>query len=499
MAKKFRLSLTIILLIYTILSILLFDPKLFTGGDNAVYIALGESIASGKGYKNIYLPEESPHTQYPPGFPLLLAIFITIFGKNILILKFVILLTGVGAMIFMYNIANKIFKENSSWFLLFCISIPALAIYNHWILSEVPFLFFSLGSIYFFMLSQENKKIWLFILASIFAITTFFIRTAGISLIAGFSLYLFLNKKYKYLIIFLILFLLFFIPWEIRNSSVSTSGGYLDQLLAKNPYQMELGRISFFEMLQRMWENFIFYTFTIIPATLLPILKVEIMLVLIGIVLLFFLTVGVINRIKNFTLIDVYFIISIIVLFIWPKVWSSDRFFLPIIPIFVIYIFTGLKWLQNKLKSKYFLPAIIGISIFLNILNIIPQVKATVANTLAYIKGNHYAGYPLDWQRYFEMISWIDKNIPEDKVIMARKPEFVYLLSGHKSFCYPFTLDTGEIKGSIKKADYILFDNFQWTATTNRYLLPVLQQTPEKFGVIHKTKNPEFFLLKVLN
>ncbi|MGB9721929.1 MAG: hypothetical protein ACPL28_10685, partial [bacterium] len=66
--RKKEIPLWIFLLIYTILSLLLFDPKLFTGGDNAVYIILAESITTGKGYKNIYLPEQPPHTQYPPGF-----------------------------------------------------------------------------------------------------------------------------------------------------------------------------------------------------------------------------------------------------------------------------------------------------------------------------------------------------------------------------------------------------------------------------------------------
>lgn len=497
MAKRIVIPLSAVLLIYTILSILLFDPKLFTGGDNAVYIILGESIASGKGYKNIYLPEASAHTQYPPGFPLLLAIFISMFGKNILILKFVIFLTAAGALIFMDKIATKIVKENSNWLLFFYISIPILIVYNHWILSEMPFLFFSLGSIYFFMKSQENNKFWLFILSSFFAIATFFFRTAGISLIASFLLHLFLNKKYKYLLIFLILFLLFFIPWQIRNSIIPSSGGYLDQLLAKNPYQLELGRIGFVEMLQRIWENFIFYTFTIIPATILPILKIEIILVFTGILLLFFVVVGFINRSKGFALIDLYFIMSIVVLFIWPKVWSSARFFLPVIPLFLIYMFSGIIWMQKKLKLKYLLPAIIGITIFLNLFNIIPQIKTSIVNNLAYIKGNHYAGYPVDWQRYFEMIKWLDKNIPDDKVIISRKPEFIYLLSGRKSFCYPFTSDADKIKSVIQKGDYILLDRFYWTGTTVRYLLPVLQKTPEKFEVIHRTEYPEFFLLKI--
>lgn len=499
MSKKKLFPLGLLLLIYTFLSILYFDPKLFTGGDNAVYIALAESIASGNGYKNIYLPDTPEHTQYPPGFPLLLSLFIIIFGKNIFVLKVVIFLTGLTALIFMYKIVTKIFKDNAGLFLLFYLSIPILVLYNHWILSEIPFLFFSLGAIYFFIRFQEENKFWLFILSSVFAIFTFFTRTAGISLIIAYLLYLFIHRKYKPLFIFILLFLIFFIPWQIRISQAATSGGYLDQLLAKNPYQMELGRVGFFEMLIRIWENFVLYSFKIIPATILPLLKSELILIFAGIVFLAFVLAGAINNFKCFTVIDVYFTISILVLFIWPKVWSSERFFLPIIPFFAIYFLKGIILLQNKLKAKYFLPASIGLTIFLNILVIIPQIKTSIANNLAYLRGNHYAGYSMDWQRYFEMINWIDKNIPEDKVIMARKPEFVYLLSGHKSFCYPFTLDTGDIKVSIAKADYILFDNFQWTATTYRYLLPVLQQRPEKFSVVHKTKSPEFFLLKVLN
>lgn len=285
----------------------------------------------------------------------------------------------------------------------------------------------------------------------------------------------------------------------MRISQASTSGGYLDQLLAKNPYQMELGRVGFVEMLIRIWDNFVFYLFTIVPATILPLLKSELILFFVGMIVLALVIAGVINTFNYFALIDAYFIISMLVLFIWPRVWSSERFFLPIIPFFAIYFFKGIILLQKKLKAKYFLPASVGLTIFLNILVIMPQIRTSIATNLAYLRGNHYAGYPLDWQRYFEMINWIDKNIPEDKVIMARKPEFVYLLSGHKSFYYPFTLDTGEIKASIKKADYILFDNFQWTATTYQYLLLVLQQTLEKFSVVHKTKSPEFFLLKVLN
>ncbi|MEO0216723.1 MAG: glycosyltransferase family 39 protein, partial [candidate division WOR-3 bacterium] len=153
------------LIIYIILSILLFDPKLFTGGDNAVYVILAKSIISGKGYRNIERPEEPLHTQYPPGFPLLLSIFILVFGENIIILKFLILLIGSGALFFMTKIIQIIFKDHAKIVVLFYLSIPIFIIYNHWLLSEIPFLFFSLGALYFSLKNSAKNNSLYFIIS----------------------------------------------------------------------------------------------------------------------------------------------------------------------------------------------------------------------------------------------------------------------------------------------------------------------------------------------
>ncbi len=485
------------MVIYIILSILLFDPKLFLGGDNAVYINLAESIATGKGYKNIYLPDEPPHTQYPPGFPLLLSIPFIIFGKNILLFKIVILLIGLGSLIFFYHIVNKLFKANFIMLMFLYLSVTIFVVYNHWVLSEIPFLFFSLGALYFFTKLCDKRHFLNFLLGSFFAIYAFFIRTAGISLILGFALFFIIKKQYKYLIIFLVLFFIFFIPWEIRNARIPDNAGYIKQLLAKNPYQMELGTISFYDLMVRIWDNFILYAFTILPSTFLPILNSRGWLVISGLIFTLFFIIGFIIRLRNRTILETYFIFSVGILLAWPEVWSSDRFLLPLMPVVLIYIYYGFIWLQEKLRIKYFVFIVSGVIIILNIISIVSQIKTTVKYNLAYIKGDKYAGYPMDWRRYFEMIEYVKKSIPENEVVMARKPEFVYLLSKHKSFCYPFTTNKNEIKESIKKADYIIFDRFQWTGTTMRYLLPVIQEYMGGFETIYKTSYPEFFLLKV--
>ncbi len=499
MKKKVDNSFRIFLLIYVILSILLFDPKLFTGGDNAVYVILGESIAAGKGYKNIYQPDEPPHTQYPPGFPFLLSFGILIFGSNIILLKFLIFLTGIAGLFFMYYIVSEVFKENTKLVMLFFVSIPIFIIYNHWILSEIPFLCFSLGAIYFARKSEVRNNLVYFLVATVFSVGSFFIRTAGISLVIAFAVYLIIKKRYLYLLLFCAIFLALFIPWEVRNARIPDNTGYLAQLLAKNPYQMEAGNIGLTDLIRRLWDNFVLYTFKILPQTVLPLLKSEFLQVIAGAILAILCIIGFIRRFINISLIELYFIFAMGVLLIWPVVWSSDRFLLPVIPLMIIYIFVALFWLQERIKARTLVLIFTVLVALLNVFEIIPRARVSITNNFAYLKNNRYVGYPVDWRHYFETIEWINRNVPGDMVIMARKPEFVYLLSRHKSFCYPFTTDYKKVAETIRNADYIILDGFQWTGTTYRYLLPVIRQSPENYDIVYKTRPPEFFLLRVTN
>lgn len=475
----------------------MFDPTLFTGGDNVVYVILAESISSGKGYKDLYLPDEPPNTQYPFGFPLILVPFVLIFGTNIVILKLVVLLTGLGALYFMVKICEELFKDKLYLLIASYISIPIMITYNHWILSEMPFIFLSLAAVFLLMKSEKDGKIldYLAFLCSIYA---FFIRTAGIALIIGIVLWLLLKKRYRQLLIFITLFLVIFVPWQIRTAGVERGGGYIEQLLAKNPYQMEQGRINILDFLERIWENILYYALTGLPSSLLPLIRAGILRIIAGVLFTILIIIGFITRIKRYAVFDVYFVFAIIVLLAWPHVWSSDRFLMTILPLLVIYIFSALLWMVSKVKVKYVIEAFAALIICLNIVRMTTIVRYSTTYNIAYLKGDRLAGYNLDWRRYFELIDWIRRRTPPGSIIMARKPEFVYLLSRRKSFIYPFTTDHKEIRQSIEECDYIILDNFTWTMTTVFYLLPVLEEDPDKYLIMKRTEPPEFYLLKVM-
>ena len=483
--------------IYIIVSVLLFDPKLFCGGDNAIYIILTESIVSGQGYKDMYLPEEPPHSQYPFGFPLLLSLPLLIFGKNLIVLKSLVLLTGLVSFIFVYLIAKSLFKDKANITMLFYLSLPIPYLYNVRILTEIPFMCFSLGALYFFIRVRKNSEFFYYV-SFIFATYAFFIRTAGVSLIIAMMLFLILKKQYKYFVIFLFIFLVFFLPWQIRNAHIPREVNYLAQLLAKDPYQIAVGRANFFDLLMRVLENCTFYSFTILPKMLASIILSRLLAGILGVIFIVLISIGFLKKIRRFSAIELYFILSIMVMLVWPRIWSSERFVLPVLPFFVFYVFGGLLWIAGKIRFEYFVKIVIGILIFTNFVAIILYSRGTIRANMSFLKGDRYAGYHDDWRNYFMIIDWVGENSPSDKIIMARKPEFVYLLSRRKSLTYPITSDHSRVKKAIRRCDYIIIDNFYGAPSAKLWLLPVLEKERENYHLVYKTTTPEFYLLKVL-
>ena len=84
-----------------------FDPYLFTGGDNVRYYALAKALATGRGYVDLITPGTPPETVYPPGFALLLVPFYWIFGGAYTGLKVESLVAGGVALWGLWSLARR--------------------------------------------------------------------------------------------------------------------------------------------------------------------------------------------------------------------------------------------------------------------------------------------------------------------------------------------------------------------------------------------------------
>jgi hypothetical protein len=185
------------------------------------------------------------------------------------------------------------------------------------------------------------------------------------------------------------------------------------------------------------------------------------------------------------------------ILLCWPDLWANERLLLPFLPLVVIFLFSAVDWFGARLGWRWFAPAFVGVLVLANAVQMTSLARKAVSDNLGYLRGDRYSGYAIDWRRYFESIEWIKAHTPVTAVVMARKPEFVYLLSGRRSFCYPFSNDSSEVKSAVLRSQYVLLDKFMWTGTTAQFLGPVLKANLDLWEVDFATPPPEFYVLSI--
>ncbi|MFQ5906644.1 MAG: ArnT family glycosyltransferase, partial [bacterium] len=260
----------IILFLYLLLALLVFDPRLHTGGDNAHYICLARSILSGKGYREIYKPGEPPHTLYPFGYPLLLAPVISLFKSSFVALKILSLLFGACSVLLVYMLLENRCGRLCLYAVvgLFAVS-PLLLEYSHYVLSDSSFTFFSLLSLFLFRRAELDLRrfpplLWASVVCAVF---TYYIRPIGASLFLGVLLYFVVRKQLKKVMFALAIVVILVLPWSVRNARVPGGSGYFAPFILKNPYDLESGTISTKDFRQRLKSNSEAYLLINFPKT----------------------------------------------------------------------------------------------------------------------------------------------------------------------------------------------------------------------------------------
>ena len=168
-----NLRIVILLIVVSLLGVVLFSFIPFDGGDNLKYFFLSRSIQQGE-YRDVWLFDSPIHAKYPPLFPLLLSIC-----PNYLCCKFLIF----GMFLLTVYFAYRLFQElrlPKYTILLFAFS-PLLLQYSHWVLSEMPYLLFSILA----LLCFYRKKYGLMFL---FGLCAYFTRSIGLSLMVALTI-----------------------------------------------------------------------------------------------------------------------------------------------------------------------------------------------------------------------------------------------------------------------------------------------------------------------
>ena len=490
------------------MGILLFDANLSLTGDNAQFINLGRSLAEGYGLSETIEGEPIPHTKYPFGFPLLLAIVHTLFPNNLIALKsLVVLLYAISIPLTYLLIREFTASPIALGVSALCLASPHLLDYSHQVMSEIPFLLFSLIALLLlhrahngsstkdtkdtkggkpFFLRVSLCSSWI-LLAIIAIIAAYYIRSAGIVLVGTGILFFALHKKWKETGIIAAGSFLLALPWQIRNASLGGTP-YIQQLLSINPYRPEEGMLTFATLTERILENLEFYGIHIIPHIFLPSFidaNYFVGLVFSGLVL-YALIAGLLKR----HLLIVYLTCYLILYILWPYVWSDTRFLVPAIPILFYAILTSmdelLKLLARALKKTASRAGVVLFFFFL--------LGSNIYETHAL--SQRIGWLPPNWNNYFVAAEWIKNNTEPNVKIICRKPYLMNAITNRKAAGYAWkTPDEVIADFEKKRIEIVVLDQLGFRSTPE-FLVPAIQAHENRFRILHIVRDPNTYVLQ---
>ncbi len=402
------------------------------GGDFALYLKHALNLLDGRTYSDtgyIVNPAEpwiSPAT-YPPVFPALLALFIKFFGFSLFYIKiYLILIFCLTLLIFHRILLDKV-NTPSNRILIILISGASpwfVEIKDH-ILSEFPFMLF----MFFYLFLTEiyirkhdeyslGKKLLYGVFIGLIGYLAYGCRGAGIVLIPAFflSFIIYRRKIDTGLVAAIIVFSCFYL---LQNQFLSTYDSYSNIEIEQSSQSSEPGlnlleRIHFntfyyIKVVNRYWDNDFSIYFRILT-----------------IVVTSFLTfLGFYSLIRKPNSTEIISISYIFLLLIVPFL-QDNRYLLPVIPLYIMYIFRGLESLTTgHLNNK--------------------PVLAQAA--LVVIIGISYAGnfsthnfdtfkYGVETSTSKEMFQYIKNKTDENAIIIFLKPRILALYTDRKSMAY---------------------------------------------------------------
>ena len=319
---------------------------------------MGKALAQGDGYVSIVSPEKPPARHFPPGYPAVLAVLMSVFSEKIATLQAANGFFLIGAVLMLFDIFRRMGRNLHLAFvaaLLVLVNVNILMFATQ-LMSETVYLFFSTLALWCFTRSDLNRRpwadgwFWAFVLM---AVVSYYIRQTGLMLLAGVGLYLLFRRKWLHIGLMAAAFVVGVLPWSLRNARLG-GDSHLRDMQMINPLQPGLGQVQGVGgWVSRFFTNTERYLTREVPSGVLstfvedytrPIGGGE---WLTGLLLVALMAFGWWRLRQYRLLLAGYAAATFALLLIYPEVWTGNRLMLHLVPFF---IFCGLYGLYQLLK-----------------------------------------------------------------------------------------------------------------------------------------------------
>ena len=131
-------------------------------------------------------------------------------------------------------------------------------------------------------------------------------------------------------------------------------------------------------------------------------------------------------------------------IFLWPQVWSGDRFALPLLPLLLFYAGEMVLHLAKRVPAPT-RPLLVGASVVVLAVPALASWSRDVrvgsgCSALVRSEGAFVCWGARNTQ-FVQAALWSGAHLPEGSVVLSRKPRIFYVMSGVASQTFPFTKD----------------------------------------------------------
>lgn len=456
--------------------------------DSAFYIELSRSMISGQGFTYLGHPE----TKFLPGFPLLLSPIILLFGKNYLLMNFLIILFAVASIWLTYRLFSEFFSREYSALIAIMTSLSWFVVnQSTFIMTDVPYMALSIASLLLInrrLVSQGS--ILRFLLLPLAILITCFVRMVGLSLFMTFLVFLFRKncsfhrKNNPVLFRIALTSLIVLTPvvvWQLRNSRAAIDkkepsavleefAPYSELQMRSMPYEPESPRIDARLLLLRAVKDVTYYAaqadcvvLGLRIDTSVDALRTDskLVLALLGVLSLIIMAGFVQSFVRHRLVFDIYVIFYCGFFIVFSS--REPRYLVPIVPFILHYFWSGSRWILHRalpMNRKVLFMSVAGtcfVSYFV-LANLMIDVRIVGAQRRQPFYQNDSPSSIRAVQSFFNVVDWVQANTPPDTRVSSVMAPWVVLRTERWCVSYPWVENQRTILSFFRKVgiDYLI-------------------------------------------
>ncbi len=508
----------------TLFSLLLFQARMDIGGDDSGYILRAYDFI----HKGAFPSYQGPL------YPLVLSIFISLFGIRIVLLKVVSLLFNFFALYFLFKTFRKRLPALVFFPVLILTSINAYILsFASLTYSEACFMFLQALVFYFFfkLIDKLNQApsgsikdtYPYFLYSALFVFLLSLSRSVGLFALPGLLLYFIVRRQFRSAAYFTGAFALFYILFGFIKKFIfhvsAEWGAERSALMLKDQYNPSKG----VETMSGFGERFIGNTnlylskrfFQVIGLRSPDAIDINKALTFFFVGLSVFALYRAIKSKNNYILASALYcgvMLCCTFLAVQTQI-DQPRLVMVYVPfllfIFIYAIYDALK--KAPWAGQSMLVYLIVISFIASGASLINRTAANMPVINHNLHGDMSYGFTPDWANYIKMSEWCADNLPANSMVAARKAEISFMYTDKEIF-FPvfraYSTDPDSVLAYLNKnhVNYVLLASLRINPnvadgniinTLWRMMGPVEQKYPQKLKLVHQegTAEPAFLYM----